>query len=383
MPRCGSAENVITSDSDGLWKSSTSGRIGAGAVLVAVMIRPTLGVSIAARSHGLFAVWTPPPNAGVNGTVKAVVETAFSLATGGTSGAGMEIANEALTNIGKKAESLAATHIEHRTDGLRHTTGANTIGGKATEMGVDGLEGALAEWMTSYSGRIAAANGKVQSLNAQITEKYAEITAARVQALQAQLANQIGKFTLLLVQFEAKKAAVTDAAKKVQEQAKKDGKNGTNIGAAAQAEASVSNFLVQADAAAQLGRQEQEQGDAAQAKREELAGEYVMSNVASAFPGGPAGLAETVPSAGQEAVYYLCNRASDADARGTFDFSGYEVQEGRIVFTVNEDDVDQRSVVMKDRTDEQLAKVASWKAEASAFKGALDEALGIGASTIK
>ena len=320
-------------------------------------------------------------------TIKSVATTAFSLATGGTGAAGMKVANEALANLGKKAEAFASKEVDYRTDGVRHTGGAKTIAKAGEKSAVDGLEGALADWMSNYSGRISAANGKVAALNAQVKEKYAAITLDGVKNLQAQLADQIGKFALLLQQIEQKKAAVIDAAKKVEEQSKKqsgkDGKVGTDIGAAAQAMGSVSNFLVQADAAETLGRQEQEQGDAAQAQLQQTAGDYHERRQASAFPGGPAGLAETFPRNGDQATYYLCQRAGDADARGTFDFSGYDVQEGKVVFTVNEDDVDQRSVVMRDRTAEQLKNVEVWKGEATQFKGALAEALGIGPSKIK
>lgn len=317
------------------------------------------------------------------GTIKSVVTTAFSLATGGASGEGMAIANEALAGLGKKAEAFAAKHVDHRTDGLRHTQGAKTVASTAQDKGVQALEGSLAEWMTNYSGRISAANGKVAALQEAVRKQYQAIQLDRVQNLQSQLADQVGKFALLLEQIEAKKQALADAAKKVQEQAKKEGDHGTNIGAAAQAMASVSSFLTQADAAENLGRQEQTQADDAQARVHETAGDFVEHREASAFPGGPQGLAETMPTDGQQAIYYLCKRAGDADERGTFDFSGYEVQEGKVVFTVNEDDVDQRSVVMRDRTEGQLQKVAQWKAEATGFKTAVADALGIGPSTLK
>lgn len=322
-------------------------------------------------------------------TIKSVVTTTLSLATGGVSGGGpgMKIAGEAFTQLGKKAEGLATKYVDPHTDGLRHTQGAKTIGAAGEKSAISGIEGALADWMTNYSGRISAANGKVKALNAQVKEKYAAIQLDGVRNLQAQLGDLIGKFALLLTQIELKKAAVTDAAKKVQE-AQATGPKGssasakTDIGAVAQAMASVTNFVVQADAAENLGRQEQAQGEAAQTELGKAAGGYLQNHQPGQL-GGSAGLAETAPMNGEEAKVYTCTRAGDADARGTHDFSGYNVEERRVVFTVNEDDVDQRSVVMRDRTAEQLERVANLKAEAETFKGALSQALGIGPSTIK
>src|SRR5665811_1695903 len=94
MPRCGSAENVITSDCDGLCSRSYCQRGSTAPNRVAVMKLRTLGVSMAARSHGL-SERSPPPKlmpmarAGASGGFTTTVEldeVGITLASAGRRG---------------------------------------------------------------------------------------------------------------------------------------------------------------------------------------------------------------------------------------------------------------------------------------------------------
>ena len=60
MPRCGSAEKVIITDCGGFCSSACCQRGSIAPTRVAVMNPLTLGVSMAARSHGLSVRSTPP-----------------------------------------------------------------------------------------------------------------------------------------------------------------------------------------------------------------------------------------------------------------------------------------------------------------------------------
>src|ERR1035441_7149371 len=92
MPRCGSAENVITSDCDGLCSRLYCQRGSSAPHRVAVMKLRTLGVSMAARSHGLSERSPPPkPMAGASGGFTTTVElgkVGVTLASAGIGGGG-------------------------------------------------------------------------------------------------------------------------------------------------------------------------------------------------------------------------------------------------------------------------------------------------------
>jgi hypothetical protein len=108
-----------------------------------------------------------------------------------------------------------------------------------------------------------------------------------------------------------------------------------------------------------------------------VTGDYQVQRTPG-WGGGSDGLAET--HGGDEARYYECKVAGDADARGDTDLSGYDITENKVKFTINEDDKNERSRVMSDRTDPKLENIANWKAEAKEFETALADALGIGPS---
>src|ERR1700681_4127922 len=63
MPRCGSAEKVITTDSEGFCSSAYCQRESTAPSRVTVMKELTFGVSMAARSHGLSGFCPPIPMA--------------------------------------------------------------------------------------------------------------------------------------------------------------------------------------------------------------------------------------------------------------------------------------------------------------------------------
>ena len=89
MPRCGSAEKVITSDSDGLCSRSCSGRGSAAPNRVVVMKWLMLGVSIAARSHGSAGVPATGDMAAISGGLTITVvsdEEGITLAVAGRRG---------------------------------------------------------------------------------------------------------------------------------------------------------------------------------------------------------------------------------------------------------------------------------------------------------
>ena len=306
-------------------------------------------------------------------TIKTVVTAAISVATGGLGAAAIPQVDNVLTSIGD-----TTTKFVEAFNAKGAVEPAKAGAGAAQEA----IEGKLATWITNYNSRIASANGKVKALNDQIKHKVQSIKVDNVTNHQSQLTKEIGRFAKLMKQVEEKKKAVTDAAKKVQEKAKKAGKKGTDIGAAAQAMATVTNFLVQCDTAESLGQKEKDQGDKAQKTLKGTVGGYIDAHKPGVF-GGPAQLQETYKGDGTTAHYFECKVAPDADKRGDEDFSGYDIQENKIVFVINENDVGDRSKTMNDDTTGALERIAKYKLEAKGFEAKLSSALGIGESKIK
>lgn len=304
------------------------------------------------------------------GTIKQVVDTAISVSSGaGTIAEAIPTAAEIIENA-KKMGTKAGEDA-----GL---PGAKNVAGQAAEKAQADIEGQIAAWFTNYDIRISSAAASAQAIKSAFNIEVKQISSDAVRNLTTELSTKIKELYGHRIQLEKKKAAVTDAAKHVEEEAKKQGKNGTDIGAAAQALASVSNFLTQAYEAKTLGDQEMVDGEKAASQRTDVAGAYV-ADPTSGMEGTNRGVATT---SGAGSHYYECTVAGDADDRGE-DLSGYELKSFDIQLTVNSDDLSQRSVVMKDRTRQKLGNIESWTQEARAFEADLNATLGTGPSTIR
>ena len=199
---------------------------------------------------------------------------------------------------------------------------------------------------------------------------------SRVANCQADLVHAVAQVALKRKQIEDKKRALTIKAQEVEAQAKKSGRrHGTDIGATAQAFSAVQAFLAQAEGARSLGQQEMEQAKRAGDARRTISGDYIAApgNQDAHSFGLPETIAQTNSS---EHVYWTCPRDPDADNRGRADFSGYHPTPVTIIFVVTEDDKNERSAVMEDRTGTKLKQVDALMAQARAFEGELNAALG-------
>src|SRR5471030_1233455 len=89
MPRCGSAENVIATDCDGLSSISPSSRGSVGPRRIAVINSLTLGVTTTARNHGLSTRCPPLYIAAAKGgftTTVVLAEPGMTVAVAGRRG---------------------------------------------------------------------------------------------------------------------------------------------------------------------------------------------------------------------------------------------------------------------------------------------------------
>jgi hypothetical protein len=306
------------------------------------------------------------------GTIKSFVETAVAASTpAGTLAAAIPDVGTIIENAKKGATKLAEDV---------GAPGVANVAGDGAAKAHAAIEGQIEGWLTNYTRRISAAQGGADAIKKAFDIEVKQISADAVRNLATELKTKIKEFYDHRIGLEKKKAAVTEAAKQVEEEAKKQGKTGTDIGATAQALASVSSFLTQAYEAETLGNQEMADGDAAADKRQDVAGNYNVDKNSGGLEGANKSLATTNPDGARH--YYECEVAADANDRGD-DLSGYELKRYTIQFTVNSDDVNQRSVVMKDRTHAKLNQITLWTTEARAFEMELNTTLGTGPSKLR